>query len=217
MKVTTLACIQGAWLPPLQPVNVVDIGAGTGLLSHMVAQRYNCSIDSVELEDDAFTQLVENTIQNPWNTKINCIHENIMDFANRNSKQYDFIISNPPFFQNQFQSPNTKVNHARHDSGLKLEELIMICSNLLNESGKISILLPPDETKSLIAQGIQYSLFPSNQLVIYNSVKKPPKAIVTILSRISTIPVVDKLIIKQENGDYTPHFINLLKDYYLNL
>ncbi|MCK5367363.1 MAG: methyltransferase [Cyclobacteriaceae bacterium] len=65
MKVTTLACIQGAWLPDITPKNILDIGAGTGLLSLMAAQKYEGKIDAVEIEQDAFSQLKENSLQSP--------------------------------------------------------------------------------------------------------------------------------------------------------
>lgn len=217
MKVTTLACIQGAWLPEIEPKKALDIGAGTGLLSHMTVQRYQCEIDAVEIEADAFAQLDENTAQNPWKSKINCIHENIIDFANHTSKRYDFIISNPPFFQNQLHSTDTKTNLARHDESLEIQDLVSVCSKLISKSGKISILLPPYETKKLDDQSKRFSLFISNQLLIHDSEKKPPKAIVTILARNTSNPVVEKLIIKKTNGQYSAQFISLLKDYYLSL
>lgn len=217
MKVTTLACIQGGWLPELQPGQALDIGAGTGLLSHMIAQRYKCKIDAVEIEEDAFTQLLENTAQNRWKSKINCIHENIMDFAKYTSKRYDFIISNPPFFHNQFLSTDPKINQARHEKSLKVQDLVSIVDKLISTFGKFSILLPPYETQQLDKLIKQYPLYISDQLIIHDSEKKPTKAIVTILSRNDSIPIIEKLFIKNENGDYSNQFVTLLKDYYLSL
>lgn len=217
MKVTTLACIQGGWLPKFKPTKALDIGAGTGLLSHMTAQKYQCEIDAVEIEADTFAQLVENTAQNPWKSTINCIHENIMDFANHTSKQYDFIISNPPFFQNQLQSTDSKINQARHGMSLEIQDLLRISAELITTSGQMSILLPPYETEKLSELSKPFSLFISNQLVIHDSEKKPPKAIVTILSRNTSNPIIEKLIIKNANGDYSRQFVALLKDYYLSL
>lgn len=217
MKVTTMACIQGAWLPDIAPKNILDIGAGTGLLSLMVAQKYNCEIDSVEIEHDAFDQLMGNITDSPWNQRINCIHHDIKDFAKNSVKKYDFIISNPPFYERQLKSANDKINHARHEAALTNRELIDICAQLIRGSGKISILLPPLEAKKIVEYSAGKSLYPIHQLAISDSEKKPPKAIVTILSKKQSATIVDKLVIKKPNGEYTSGFISLLNAYYLTL
>ena len=217
MKVTTLACIQGAWLPHLMPKNILDIGAGSGLLSLMAAQQYNCPIDAVEIERDAFTQLKENVAQSIWKSRITCHHEDIKNFAKHTSKRYDLIISNPPFYSKQLKSSNDKINHARHDTGLTNEELVDISDRLLNDSGNISILLPPAETAKLPRLCQQKSLFHSSQLLVSDSDGKEPKAIVTILSKKSSKTIIQKLAIKYENGQYSQDFISLLDPYYLYL
>ena len=217
MKVTTLACIQGAWLPKMSLERALDIGAGTGLLSLMMAQKYDCQIDAVEIEDGAYSQLAENIAKSPWADRIHCFHENIIKFTKKNSKQYDFIISNPPFFSNQLKSPDSQINMARHENELTIKTLIKSCIHLLQEDGKISIMLPPVETKQLAQICTKYSLFISNQLVISDSANKAPKAVVTILSKKSCKRVSKNLIIKSENGDYSDDFKELLKDYYLSL
>ena len=217
MKVTTVACIQGAWLPHLTPKNILDIGAGTGLLSLMAAQRYNCTIDSVEIEQDAFTQLKENVAQSLWNSRINCHHEDIKKFAKHTGKRYDLIISNPPFYSKQLKSSNTKINHARHDTSLTNEELVEISDRLLNDSGNISILLPPVESAQLHKLCEQSSLFVASQLLISDSKGKEPKAIVTILSKKSLKTIAKRLIIKNDEGQYSQDFISLLDSYYLYL
>lgn len=217
MKVTTMACIQGAWLPDFKPKYILDIGAGTGLLSLMAAQKYNCEIDSVEIEYDAFDQLKENINYSPWHKRINCFHNDIKNFAKHSRKKYDFIISNPPFYEKQLKSANEKINHARHEAGLTINELIDICAHLLHESGKISILLPPIETKKLAKHCAGKSLSPTHQMVISDSEKKEPRAIVTILSKKQSATLVNKLVIKKDNGSYTSEFISLLEAYYLTL
>lgn len=217
MKVTTLACIQGSWLPDYIPEKVLDIGAGTGLLSLMIAQKYPSIIDAVEIDPNAVNQLQRNIQQSPWKDRIKYHHNNIKFFAKHCSNPYDFIVANPPFFENQLKSPDFQINRARHESGLTIKELITLSTTLLTPQGKLSILLPPVETKKMVEIGRDNSLFISDQLVISDTSHKPPIAIVTILSRKQSIPRSKTLIIKSAEGEYTQDFISLLKDYYLYL
>ena len=217
MKVSTLACIQGAWLPDCSPKRVLDIGAGTGLLSLMAAQKYNCKIDAVEIEEDAFFQLCENVSKSPWESRVECHNFDIKKFATDRKTRYDFIITNPPFFNRQFKSSDDRINLARHEKGLVLEDLVQICNNLLSEHGIASIILPPLETKKLMSHCRNKCLYISAQLVITDSPQKEPKGIISYISRAKTTPCTKKLFIKMANGEYTSDFVKLLKDYYLYL
>eukprot|EP01136_Pigoraptor_vietnamica_P012822 Opistho-1_new@53158 len=98
MKVSTDACIQGAWTPIANDVvHVLDIGTGTGLLSLMLAQRNsNIHIDAIELDADAARQAQENISASPWADRVDVMQGDVT--AYQFAKQYDMVICNPPFF-----------------------------------------------------------------------------------------------------------------------
>ncbi|NJN26514.1 MAG: methyltransferase [Cyclobacteriaceae bacterium] len=217
MKVTTVACVQGAWLPDVEPKAILDIGAGTGILSLMAAQKYTCPIDAVEIDLDAFGQMKANVKASPWPTQISIYHADIRDFAQRQCKKYDLIISNPPFYSNQLKSDNARSNCARHGTSLDHRQLVEVCHNLISEHGRISMLLPPSESARITELFGAVGIHLSDQLHIIDTPGRAPKTMVSIFAATQAPVQIHQLVIKEPSGAYTPEFSTLLRDYYLYL
>jgi len=74
MKIGTDAVLLGAWINiKNSPNSILDIGAGTGVIALMLAQRcYAEAIDAIEIEANAFEQCVENFENSIWNDRLFC-------------------------------------------------------------------------------------------------------------------------------------------------
>jgi tRNA1Val (adenine37-N6)-methyltransferase len=219
MKVSTDACIQGAWTPILPHVkNVLDIGAGTGLLSLMLAQRNSeVSIDAIELNTEAATQAKQNAALSPWSDRVNIICDDVREHLF--DKKYDLVICNPPFFQNSLKSVNTDRLQARHDATLSFKELFNVVSGVLKPGGYCSILLPVNENDiwEKLLQRNNMGVF--NRLLISPAAHKHVNRVVSVASFNHSYPVVDDstLCIYESHTNCTPAAIALLSPFYLNI
>src|SRR5262245_47000983 len=88
MKVTTDGCLFGAWVAHQAAAGdhkitkAIDIGAGTGLLSLMLAQKNDLMfISAVEIDKEAAYQAMENFDSSPWKNRLSVVFTNIKSFS----------------------------------------------------------------------------------------------------------------------------------------
>ena len=83
-------------------------------------------IEAIEIDTDAAKQAKENIARCPWKENINLFQGDVKSFPF--SKQYDYIISNPPFYENELSSTDERRNIALHHEGLLFDELFFLIS-----------------------------------------------------------------------------------------
>jgi len=219
MKIGTDGVLLGAWTPLINnPYNVLDIGAGTGILSLMLAQRSNAEqIDAIEIDEDAYEQCVENFEASPWGDKLFCFHAGLDEFVDEPEDEYDLIISNPPFYTDDYKSDNTSRDLARFEDALPFEELIEAAALLLSDNGIFSVIIPFKEEKRFVSLCKELDLFPLKITRVKGTPTSEIKRSLLAFCRIEQTPLIDELVIEISRHNYTPEYIELTKDFYLKM
>ncbi len=223
MKVTTDACLFGAWVATkikkekARPKKLLDIGTGTGLLSLMIAQEDDqLSIDAVEIDADVYEQAKENISVSGWQSRINIFNSDARDFSF--TEKYDGIISNPPFYEHELTSADAKKNTAHHSSELSFAELLKLVKNNLAPSGSFYILMPYKREKEIKHLFETHELYISEKVFVRQSVKHDYfRIMIAGNMEKENHPEKSELSIWNEKREYTNEFTHLLKDYYLYL
>src|SRR5436190_1280345 len=114
MKVGTDAVLLGSWIHPGLSRYILDIGTGTGLLALMLAQKSFAGIDAIDIDQGAFIQATENARISPWFKRIYIYHQPFQDFIKTISRQYDLIVTNPPYFHHAYKPFIESRMRARH-------------------------------------------------------------------------------------------------------
>jgi len=219
MKIGTDAVLLGAWTSvENRPFSILDIGAGTGVLALMLAQRSNAElIDAVEIDDQAYEQCVDNFEASPWGDRLFCYHASLEEFVDEIEERYDLIISNPPFYSEDYKSDNSQRDLARFSDAMPFGHLVESASKLLSEAGIFSIIIPFKEETSFIELASSFKLFPNRILRVQGNVTSEFKrSLIEFSFRKSDIKT-DTLIIETERHQYTEKYINLTKDFYLKM
>ncbi len=217
MKVSTDACLFGAWVPVAKYVKtVLDIGGGTGLLSLMLAQKNkDIYIDAIELNLNASQQANTNFTASPWSNRLRVIHADIKEFVEEH--KYDMIICNPPFFQNSLLGSDNDRNIARHTRELEYSDIIKAMEMYLTENGYATILLPAAEHKVWQELLKRFGWYVNTELRVRPLPHKPINRIMSICSRQNESNDIHEICIYKEQGKYSDEFIALLKPFYLQL
>lgn len=218
MKITTDACIQGAWTPILPHVkHVLDIGAGTGLLALMLAQRNaDINIDAVEYDHNAAIQATENMAASPWHDRLTLIEGDVKSYTS--AGRYDLIITNPPFFNNSLRNDSEQKSMARHTADLAYDDLIRAIMVNLSDTGYVSLLLPAAEYILFKKQAENAGLYEYKKLLVQHTSEAQVKRVVGLFNQSAGNKVIEEaLIIKDNSGEYTPEFTRLLAPFYLGL
>lgn len=218
MKVCTDACILGAWFADKIPANskILDIGSGSGLLMMMLAQKNDSAIDGIEIDPPSFKQLQENIENSKWKNKLTAFHGDARTLSL--PRQYDFIITNPPFFENDLPSNEENLNIAKHSKSLTLEELLQVIDRNLTEDGSFGVLLPYHRLDYFTDLCNRNGFWLSGQLLVKQSPRHDYfRAVLHFRRQADSFSPRHELVIQDEKGRYMPEFVELLKDYYLYL
>ncbi len=220
MKVGTDGVLLGAWCPIVnKPFSVLDIGTGTGLIALMLAQRCNAQqIDAIEIDELAYEQAVDNFENSPWSDRLFCFHAGLDEFVEEPEEEYDIIVSNPPFYSEDFKSQNEQRDVARFQDALPFEELIEAADILLSENGIFAVIIPFKEEEKFIKLCSDVELYPVKKTRVKGTHNTPIVRTLLAFKRyeLSTL-TIDELVIEINRHEYTDDYIALTKDFYLKM
>ena len=219
MKVGTDGVLLGAWCPiDNNPFSILDIGAGTGILSLILAQRSNAfQIDAIEINEDAYEQCVENFESSPWGDRLFCFHAGLDEFLEEPEDEYDLIISNPPFYTEDYKTENEQRDLARFSDALPFKDLVEAANLLLSENGFFAVIIPFKEEEKFIALAKDFELHPFKITRVKGTPTTEIKRSLLAFSKTQKQTLIDELIIETARHQYTEEYIDLTKDFYLKM
>lgn len=220
MKIGTDGVLLGAWTPiDNNPKSVLDIGTGTGIIALMLAQRCDAEqIDALEIDENAYEQAVENFEGSLWGDRLFCFHAGLDEFIDDPEDEYDLIVSNPPFFSEDYRSANEQRDLARFQEAMPFEELVEAADLLLSENGIFSVIIPFNEEDRFIELCAEVELFPIKVTRVKGTQNtKIVRSLLAFKRYELSVLTADELVIEISRHEYTPEYISLTKDFYLKM
>lgn len=216
LKVGTDAILLGAWACTENTEKILEIGCGCGIITLMLAQRSNATIDAVEIDFNSTEEAKRNAKISEWKNRINIQNISFQDFIKDKKEVYDLIVSNPPYFSNSLKSNDLNKNLAKHNDSLSYKELASGISKLLKTNGKATIILSKSESKTFKNIALENGLYCNKEMEVFPKTGLKSNRLLMQFEKQKLEPEIKKISILDSNNKHTTEFINLCKDFYLN-
>lgn len=218
MKVGTDGVLLGAWASVDGCTHLLDVGTGSGLIALMLAQRCrNAFVTAIDPDEDAIKQAEENVKASPFADRITVVGTRFQDYTIKTSRRFDLIVCNPPFFARSLLPPDAGRANARHSVSLSLEELMQGAHRCLSPEGHLALILPAERLVEMTALSAQLGFQLRRLTHVVPSSGKPVRRILAEFSRSPGEPVETELLLEVSRHHYSPAYIELVRDFYLNL
>jgi tRNA1Val (adenine37-N6)-methyltransferase len=219
MKIGTDGVLLGAWVSlDTAPKTILDIGAGTGVIALQLAQRSLAeTIDAIEIDADAYEQCTDNFENSPWSDRLFCYHASIQEFVSEIQEKYDLIVSNPPFYTENFKTENRARNTARFIDALPFEHLVVSAAHLLSPDGIFAVILPKKQEENFIEIAAKSNIYPKQICRVKGSPTSEEKRSLITFSFHNVAPLLESLIVEVERHKYTNDYKKIVKDFYLGM
>lgn len=218
-KVGTDGVLLGAWTAlEHNPDQILEIGAGTGLITLMMAQRsFAETIDAIELHPDAYEECVANFENSIWNDRLFCYHGDAKELAEEPDLEYDLIVCNPPFFEDNKTKDFSKREQARKQVSLTYHELLNCVKQLLTPLGEFSTIIPYEDHETFIHSADKLGLKPYKITHVKGNTNSDFKRSLIQFSFQNKSLISDELVLEIYRHNYTEAYKDLVKDFYLKL
>lgn len=213
--VGTDGVLLGAWADTGSAKNILDVGAGAGIVALMMAQRSAADVDitAIEPDESSFQCALKNFATSPWVFRLRAVNSSLQDF--QPDGLFDLIVSNPPFFSEKTISPDPNRSRARHILDLSLELILEHCLRLLSPGGRVCLILPEKEGRQCCELAVLAGLYCNHEMQVRSREGKPVERFLLSFSRDPAKFQRETLCIHNFQGEYSDEFRALTAGFYL--
>lgn len=217
LKLGTDAILLGCFTNFDNPKQILDIGTGTGILTLMLAQKYDANCIAIDISQESYTCALQNFKKSKWAHSIECHHISLQEFCKTSHIVFDGIVCNPPFFTHALQSNTTSKNIARHTIALSPFDLFSGSQLLISSHGILSIILPLSEKQYFCEHAIRNNFHIIKEIEISPFTHTPANRIILHFSKTWQPCSRAHISIRNTDKTYSEEYKELTKNYIIKL
>ena len=150
--------------------HILDVGAGTGIVSLMMTQRFSdAEVEAWEVEEGALKDAATNFATSPFADRLRIHSQDYLHAKQEDWHPFDLIISNPPYYTEGILPDDARLRLARHVAeGLSPENLLRTAAQLLAPRGALAFISPAASLPSLRRIAVESGWRLSELVTIYS-------------------------------------------------
>ncbi len=211
-KVGTDAMLLGAYIDASRQSLALDIGAGTGVLSLMLAQRNpTIQITCIEIDEKSSEECSSNIKESPWSNRIHLINNDFIE--SQFTHKFDLIFTNPPYYftDNSSNESNERTKHTTPDTLLGWLNKI---AGLLTTKGDFWMIWPSETSQKIIEMAHDSGLHVAKKITVYSKKNKLSRNILCFSREKKEEFNDEQLIIRNHDNSYSDAYLSLTSDFH---
>ena len=177
----TDAYLLASFIRPQPSARAAELGAGTGIISLLLASRERLShIYAIEIQED-FSRLIErNVLHNGLNDKVSVLCKDVRDIRAQNTDgELDVVFSNPPYMRTDSGKRNASDRKyiARHEVFGDIGDFCLSANRLLKHGGKFYCVWRPDRLSELMGAMRDNRLEPKTMIFVHADEESEPSMV----------------------------------------
>ena len=152
-KFGTDAFLLASFIKPRAHGRAAELGAGTGIISLLLAAREKFgSICAFEIQEDFAELARRNTALNSLDHKIEVVCRDVRDIRSQEYGEFDAVFTNPPYMKTESGKRNESDYKyiARHEVCGSIDDFCAAAFRLLKHGGKFYAVWRPDRLCDLL-------------------------------------------------------------------
>ncbi|MBU0996787.1 MAG: tRNA1(Val) (adenine(37)-N6)-methyltransferase [Firmicutes bacterium] len=190
--------------------NILDFGTGFAPIPLFLTLKTKAQITGIDIQEQACEYAMDSVRYNHLENQINILCQDIKNAHEVfKDSSFDIITCNPPFFKagdvKVFNQVQDRTN-ARHETTLKLEDMILEAKRLLSTNGSLVFIHRVDRLEEIIILLNKHRFHLKRMQYVYP--KKGKKALMVLIdaksnSQTGSMELLEPLFIYNEDGSYT--------------
>lgn len=210
LKVGTDSILLGSWVPRIirNPLTILDAGTGNGVITLMLTDSFPAAyIIAIDTDENAVKLADKNFRDNHKHSHAISRLENVLEFSNEERK-YDLIVSNPPYFFGQLESPRLSNRNAKHGISTQ-EEWMCGCKQRLDVKGDLCVIVPYENAFQWIRSANKSGLYCQQRVNVKSFEHEAPVRSLLHFNHSLVSPAIQSLTIYESINTYTAEYLEL--------
>lgn len=205
-RATSDAVLLAAAVDARKGDKILDAGCGTGAVSLCLhSRRPDTFITGIDIQDGMISLMRRNVAFNQKEDFIGVVKADVCDRKNGVPRgAFDWVVTNPPFIQEDQISPNAVKDTAHRQSATDLKDWIGACLKYLKPAGRFAMINRADRLPEILS--LLYGALGGLEIVpVFTKQGEPAKRVIVTGRKSSKSPAVLRagIVLNTAQGERT--------------